>query len=181
MSSDSEKLNQDEINKLIAGSPKPASVESQADAPPEECADKDLGKVRAPIVEELTLAIAAGAIPDDPAKAYRVGFSAGRKSRTTPGASMAGRYWNCGHEPEPPSHIRQVEMLREIHFARTPIFHWPSEEFARLVEILDEMGPGAYLDGIKPFGAIFYSEVRIVHADGSVVDLSRGKLQQVTR
>jgi hypothetical protein len=181
MLNDKEKFADYDIDKLIAKSPQPTSVESQADAPPEECTDKDLGNVRVPTVEELTLAVAGGAVSDNPAEAYRAGFLAGRKSRTTAGTSMAGLCWVCGREPQPPSHIRQVEMLREIHLARTPIFHWPSEEFARLVEILDEMGPGAYLDSIKPFGALFYSEVRIVHGDGSVVDLSRDKLKKVTR
>jgi hypothetical protein len=177
------KLSNEILEKLIVKSQQPAgeSNVSESQVSVEPTASETPPVASAPTTEMLTLGLHAGVVSDDPIEAWRAGYVAGEKSRTTAGTSMAGLCWVCGREPEPPSHVRQVEILREIHLARTPIFHWPREEFARLVEILDEMGPGAYLDGIKPFGAIFYSEVRIVHAAGSVVDLSRGKLQKVTR
>jgi hypothetical protein len=171
------KLSSEILEKLIVKSQQPAqeSGASQPQGGAEPIPSDTSAPGSLPSIEMLNLGVAGGAIPDTPAEAYRAGFLAGQNAQ--PAASRADLCWNCGKNPQAPLHAEQVTRLRQIHYARTPIFHWPAEEFERLVEILDEMGGGAHLDGIRPFGAIFYSSVRVVRGDGSVVDLSRDDLR----
>src|SRR5690348_14907584 len=86
--------------------------------------------VRAPTIEEATLAVDGGAISENAAEAYRQGFIAGAQVRkATPGAANA-LCWSCGQDPHQPSHAEQVEMLRDAMWSRQlPIFMWPQEEF----------------------------------------------------
>jgi hypothetical protein len=166
-----DELNKIDFSKLIV------EREKTAPAEPTEHIAETPAKVAPPSIDQAQLGVDAGAISDNPAEAYRQGFSAGAQVRkATPGAAN-GVCWSCGRDPHQPSHAEQVEMLRDAMWARQlPIFMWPQEEFDRLLKILDGLGEGAYLAGAKPRGPVYYSEVCVVRADGSVWNMSRREL-----
>src|SRR5690242_1719181 len=151
-----EEINKIDIGKLIVKREKAEPTESWA---PDERGEEHPVEVVPPNLDQAELGVEAGAISENPAQAYRQGFIAGERVRkATPGAAK-GLCWNCHRDPHPPSHAQQVEMLKEILWARQlPIYMWPAEEFDRLLEILDGLGEGAYLAGAKACGPIYYSE-----------------------
>jgi hypothetical protein len=61
---------------------------------------------------------------------------------------------------------RQIEILRDIQRARTPIFHWSDLQLQRL---RDRLEPG----DVIMFGAIYYGSVKVRKGDGSIAEIFR--------
>jgi hypothetical protein len=127
-------------------------------------------------IRTVELAIAGGVIPEAPGAAYRLGLEHGRKAAVG-GLTSDANCWACGKPRAMPDHAAQARELAEMHYAHSSPWHWAPAEFEVTREILDEMGPTAYLDAIisrRPF----YGSVRIVKPDRSVVDINRRVLLQ---
>lgn len=73
--------------------------------------------------------------------------------------------WSCGASSETPDRDRQIEILRDIQRARTPIFHWSELQLQLVRDRLEE-------GGVIVFGAIYYGSVKVRRGDGSVIEIS---------